>query len=79
MEALKLPLEPELIVSDAGVERADWSSVMVNVTPLEGTFFERFTVQVDFAFEPRVDGLHASEVTVSGVTSPILVLADDPL
>jgi hypothetical protein len=47
--------------------------------PPAGTLFDRFTVQVLLAFEPMVEGLQATELTVTDTTRLMLDLADEPL
>jgi hypothetical protein len=44
--AVKLPVEPDVIVNEAGTLSAVWLLLAVRVMPPEGTLFDRLTVQV---------------------------------
>ena len=77
--ALKLIEDPEVTLTDAGTVRAALSLPTANVIPPLGTGFDNETVQELLPFDPKVDGVHATEVTRTGATKPMVVLADKPL
>ena len=77
--ALKLIEDPDVTLTDAGTVRAALSLPIANVIPPLGTGFDNETVQELLPFDPKLDGIHATEVTLTGATKPMLVLADEPL
>ena len=62
---------PAPTVTDAGVVNSAELSDSVTVAPL---VFETVTVQVEFAPEPRLFGLHVSPLTVTGAMSEIVAV-----
>ena len=77
--ALKEPVDPEVMVKEAGTTRDDRLLLTVMVMPPIGTLSDRFTVQVLVALEPRVEGLHATDVIVALIVKLMLARADEPL
>ena len=63
--AVKFTDEPELTFTVAGTARAALSLLTFNVIPPAGTLLEKEAVQVLVEFEPKLDGLQASEERVT--------------
>jgi hypothetical protein len=77
--ALKTTEDPDATLTVAGTVRAVLSRVMASVIPPAGTAFDRVTAQELLPFDPRVAGVHTSEVTVTGATRLTDALAEEPM
>ena len=77
--AVKLIDDPEPTGTLAGTVRALLSLPTVNVMPPDVTVFDKVTVQLLLAPDPRLDGVQATELTVTGATRLMAVLADEVL
>ena len=77
--ALNVPVDPEVTIKEAGTTRADRLLLTVMVMPPAGTLFDKFTVQVLVALEPRAEGLHARDVILALIAKLMVARADEPL
>ena len=77
--AVKLTEDPEPTGTLAGTVRAPLSLPTVRVMPPDGTDFDKVTVQVLLAPDPRLDGVQATALTVTGATKLMPVVADELL
>ena len=77
--ALKLTDDPDATVTLAGKVRAVLLLLAVTVIPPAGTTFDSVTVQELLPFDPRLEGLQATDETVMAVARLTLPLAEEPL
>jgi hypothetical protein len=77
--ALKLAEDPEPTLTVPGTVRPALSLLTARLMPPAGTVFDSETVQELLALDPRLFGVQATDVTVTGATNATLVLAEEPL
>ncbi len=78
--ALKLAVvDPAATVTDAGTVSAAWLLLSDTDAPPVGAAFDNVTAQELVALDPRLVGLHTSELTNTGATRLIVAGAELPL